>query len=794
MVTQSIVRHLLCDDQSLADYFRCIDVSFKKVKRRLLLLERSENKHIPDHFYRMNADHSFEGIDTIEKIITRGLSSLAGVYLELRDDRIYVKQDAQNQWQGLLPYISPLILQTAFLAEKKPLLFDDDQELKEYYIKYILPNFKYTALPCPYIPQLEDYVKSHKGLHDLHMHLTGTTEMDIVWQTMLFKPQNIHSSEEKVIEQLEQERHDVYGVSSYDMLCEAQKLRLQLFKKVRLCRFCDYFKDPNCSFKDPNCSLKDLFDPNEKSIYHPLMSLFDDYSFEPAQCMPLEALFYVMIFTELRDYKNELLAQDFHKYLLIQGSFNRLLVQQIHQNGFEQFQKITLNDLRNESEKTFLTRFLQLHGNDSRNIKYLEGRFAPKGTQLENEKLLTAILEGWKQMLHVTSKTTDADLEVKPQLRLIAHFIKRGDNKRDNYIRYKKLRKEIYKKATVLGLMIKNRSLSLENFVGIDAASSEFDAPPEVFAPIFRMLRRCGVKHFTYHAGEDFYHIIGGLRAIYEAIEFNDLKCGDRIGHGTALGVSPDMWIQNIGDKILMKQGDYLDDLVFVYHLISNEQNSVLNKLLHFIENKINCLYYKIYNKSFPLQVLINSWLYRKYCPMMMFATGENDLECSATFDQQEWADIKALNIVNTQSDVLEVLKMYHSIQYQQEYDKIIEVSITEFFNIEDIEILQRMMLEILHKKEIVIETLPTSNIRIGIHHDFSTYHLWNWIKWQKEGYSIPPIVIGTDDAGIFSTNIYNEFANIYCHLTSQCKMTHSDVMKIIERLDKNGQIYKFDN
>lgn len=787
MVTQSIIRHLLCDDQSLADYFRCIDVSFKNVKRRLLLLERSENKHIPDHFYRMNESHSFEGIDTIEKIITIGLSSLADVYLELRENRIYVKQEAQNQWQGLLPYISPLILQTAFLAEKKPLLFDNDQELKEYYIKYILPNFKYTALPCPYIPQLEHYVKSHKGLHDLHMHLTGTTEMDIVWQTMLCKPQNIHSSEEKVIEQLEQERHDVYGVSDYDMLCEAQKLRSKLFKKAYLPNFCDSLKDPDISFKDS-------FDSNDKSIYHPLISLFDDYSIDPGQCMPLEALFCVMIFTELRNYGNEFLAQDFHKYLLIQGSFNRLLVQQTHQNGFEQFQKITLNDLRNESEKTFLTRFLQLHGNDSRNIKYLEGRFAPKSTQLENEKLLTDILKGWEQMLHVISENTEVYLESRPQLRLIAHFIKRREDKRDKSIRFKKLRKEIYKKATVLGLMIQNRSPYLENFVGIDAASSEFDSPPEVFAPIFRMLRRCGVKHFTYHAGEDFFHIIGGLRAIYEVIEFNEFKCGDRIGHGTALGVSPDIWIQNIGDKILMKRGDYLDDLVFVYHLISREQNSILNKVLHFIENKINSLYYEIYNKSFPLQVLINSWLYRRYCPMMIFATGEDDLECSATFDQQEWADIQALNIVNTQSDVLEVLKMYHSIQYQQEYDKIIEVSITEFFNIEDLEILQRMMLEILHKKEIVIETLPTSNIRIGIHHDFTTYHLWNWIKWQKEGYSIPPVVIGTDDTGIFSTNIYNEFANIYCHLTSQCKMTHNDVMKIIERLDNNGQIYKFDN
>jgi hypothetical protein len=83
--------------------------------------------------------------------------------------------------------------------------------------------------------------------------------------------------------------------------------------------------------------------------------------------------------------------------------------------------------------------------------------------------------------------------------------------------------------------------------------------------------------------------------------------------------------------------------------------------------------------------------------------------------------------------------------------------------------------------------------VRIGPHLDHDTYHLWNWIKWEKEGHPIPPIVVGVDDAGIFATNIYNEYANIYCHLTCQCKMTHNEAMNLIERLDKNGQRYRFE-
>jgi len=105
---------------------------------------------------------------------------------------------------------------------------------------------------------------------------------------------------------------------------------------------------------------------------------------------------------------------------------------------------------------------------------------------------------------------------------------------------------------------------------------------------------------------------------------------------------------------------------------------------------------------------------------------------------------------------------------------------------------LQQTILKHMHKKEVVIETLPTSNVRIGQHHSFDTYHLWNWVKWEEEGHSIPPIVVGTDDTGIFATNIYNEYANIYCHLTCQCRMVHHDAMSLIEKLDKNASIYRF--
>ena len=101
-------------------------------------------------------------------------------------------------------------------------------------------------------------------------------------------------------------------------------------------------------------------------------------------------------------------------------------------------------------------------------------------------------------------------------------------------------------------------------------------------------------------------------------------------------------------------------------------------------------------------------------------------------------------------------------------------------------------LLKVMHHRQIVIETLPTSNVVIGHHHSFSTYHLYNWYKWSKEGEKIPAIVVGTDDAGIFATNIYNEYCHIYCMLVFDKGLSPFEAMDYIERLVHNAKVYVF--
>ena len=138
------------------------------------------------------------------------------------------------------------------------------------------------------------------------------------------------------------------------------------------------------------------------------------------------------------------------------------------------------------------------------------------------------------------------------------------------------------------------------------------------------------------------------------------------------------------------------------------------------------------------------------------------------------------------------LLEQYHDKECIERYEKQIIIDTYEILDRTAIKEVQLAILQLMHKKEIVIETLPTSNIYIGNHHSYTTYHLVNWIKWAKEGNPIPPIVLGTDDAGIFATNIYNEYCHIYTLLVHEYNFSTNEALEIIKRINYNADIYSF--
>ena len=727
MKSNSHISYLLTDHLSLSSYRDGEDVTLDDIERRLMIIAREHNHVIPHHYLRLVSNSSFRGIEKKSQVFTQALPQLAEDFLERRNNRIYVRIEKFNAWQEQIAYIPPMLLISAYIF-KNVISSITDIMSDSFFNQYIAPNLGNTSLIPPYISQLEELKKENNGFNDLHIHLNGTMETESVWLDILHYPERvIHNMEESAKgNKLAKEQYE-----QFDNWTRPDKLKHSITQAINLREF--------------------LFSEICKVV-----PVNEAFTRQAESSLYISVLHYLSMYPD-----NKEVASSFHHYLLILGLVNQMLVQQPQCFGFEQFQQYTSNGLREYSEQEYEQRFLQLAGNQLDNIKIIEGRFSPKDTQDKNNQLIDKIRRGWLLLNNRQGCN-------KSNIRLIAHFIKRAD-KQKNDIRFKELRLKNRKICEALISLRNSGSKNGKAIVGIDAAASEFDTSPEVFAPVFKKLREKGFQHFTYHAGEDFYHLLGGLRAIYEAITFLNLQRGDRIGHATAAGVDPETWEHNVGSEVVVPIGAYMDDLLFVYYLISNNECKALESLMPRLYMRITELSREIFpNDEFQVYDLIYSWKKRQ----------EDILELA---DSGELNNIKAL-------------KRYHQKEYVEKYKKEIKVKIFEILDENALREVQLAILKIMHHKEIAIETLPTSNIFIGYHNSFNTYHLVNWIRWEKEGKPIPPIVLGTDDAGIFATNIYNEYCHIYTLLVYEYDFCINEAFEIIRKINRDANYYTFNN
>lgn len=619
------------------------------------------------------------------------------------------------------------MLQSAHIAGSTNVDTKDDSGcLKD----YINPNLRNTALPSIEI----DLPK--KGLSDLHIHLNGSTETDILWQYCLNYPNDVRkefqkaSKKELIKEQIEQEGR-ITSNNLYQLLRTAIAIRYYMVERL-YDKPCDY---PCKDRVDEFC----LYTDRGKHPIERCIDGLDKYA-EEFKLWEYESLMYIKIIRKFNEIQfcDDLFVKAFHFYLLILGAVNSLVVQQKHQTGFIQFQKLAENKFRERIEKEYKGRFAQLNGNDNNYLKVLEGRISPKSTPTDITKNMTNIMSGF------------CEFKNDFQLKLVAHFIKSNHNAIDSF-RHEGLRNKIWQQAeaiisynkldinyTANNFDVTSEKLKFVKISGIDTAASEFDAAPEVFAPAYRYLRRNGINNFTFHAGEDFSHIISGIRAIYEAVEFLELNKYDRIGHATALGINVKLWRIRMGAYVYIKRGEWLDNLLFYNKLYPNHSA---------VRAEIDKLSQELYGNRISFNDLKCSWKLRKYNPEVLL--GYIDV------DHYMRGEMEFLN----KRQIPSTYRFYHSKEGIEKYNEIIAVNTDDIFSINDIELLQQKITEYLNHKKIIREVLPTSNVRIGLYDQYNEHHLKSWLTDLS---SLEFIVVGSDDPGIFATNIYNEYAHIY--------------------------------
>jgi hypothetical protein len=174
--------------------------------------------------------------------------------------------------------------------------------------------------------------------------------------------------------------------------------------------------------------------------------------------------------------------------------------------------------------------------------------------------------------------------EDRAELGLILHFTKpgpfeRADHDPEELARHLHWSERAYAQARAIDSVLNYCSEALLLLRGLDVANRELALPLWPIIGPLRLARGASraaaarlalrrpewrVRPFgqTFHIGEEYDHLLDGLRRMHELLEFRVLEHGDRVGHGLALGVDPAAWADRWG-AIAQPVESRLDDLVW---------------------------------------------------------------------------------------------------------------------------------------------------------------------------------------------------------------------------------------
>ncbi|HDX8932269.1 adenosine deaminase [Klebsiella oxytoca] len=700
-----------------------------------------------------------------------------------------------SEWQTLMSRVSCLPIMACHQV------FNSGPASQEYSFRWPL---------YPYHPTVEDYI-TRERLHETHQHLNGSTSAEECWLDALKHPEVSIRDFDKGW--ASQEMKQLCAQIDPSLTPEIFRDRLQIASNIReiLCRVAQGVELPEwiASMQNPQ-QLADstILHYDQEYGFATVWPTDDKYSQESEFCW-LTALL-----EKWRYGAPEGLERLLWIYLLIQNQYLTLLVQRDDFFGFDQFQKYTMTELREETEKSYLSRFKHAHGAGVYSqVRYLEGRFAPKSDPSKMQKLIFSVLRGYWEYLSAhmplewvhdkpltVSQVLDNLERVETngkcaELALVPHFIKRKPKKGEVYP-YALLFKDLKNQASILMDMLKHEPRLIRWIRGVDAAANEMHAPPELFGPLFRVLAKSGVAHFTYHVGEDFPHLISGIRSIDDALRFLPLRNGDRLGHCTAIGITPGIWKRSLPLSLSMTKETRLLDLIFIWR----ELRSHPELLRYASDAAIEAVH--LAHEVFSLEEEISiTTLDQVFELRGMLAESEGLLgELDGPLKPRSlWLEEyeRARELAKT-AGMKRPLKLYKqwltSDNAQKQRAEYVEVAL-EYLPDEAVIALQQAVMAKIEDRNIAIECPPTSNTRISQYRDVSEHHIFRWIGLPGEAVEgdVPmSICLGSDDPGIFAADLKSEFYHLFVVLTRKFGLSPAEALRKVAEVNENGRIYRF--
>jgi hypothetical protein len=442
--------------------------------------------------------------------------------------------------------------------------------------------------------------------------------------------------------------------------------------------------------------------------------------------------------------------------------------------------------------------------------------------------------------------------------------------------RYGKIRRLTRRDAFRLFRLLSTHSPVVPFIVGIDAANLELTTPPEVFAPAFRFLREYPIQlrkrsttretfgkyrqvadlvknrrlGMTYHVGEDFRHLLSGLRAIYEVIEFLKPLPGDRLGHAIALGLQPEVWAAQVGYQSVIPMLEWLDTLVWVHNFLGAGHDLIgelsledmiqrYSKLIYSDcrrekkfpgeydqdlidklspEENIQRLYKLIrgdykHEKRVPEEcdqgwaptTLYDSWRLRQLDPYSIeFSEREvhqfRIRQRGNGNEHKRWANVQNRVLgevkqhIGTNAAYSLVRKYWYHPGVRKNGSRIITVEMKDKKDLwlKICHQVQEKLQSIVREKQLVVEVNPSSNRVVSPMTHMDDHPIFRLTLDENDRLSRDSrVTINTDDPGVFATSLTHEFYLLGETLVNR-GVPEPEVVEWLDWLRKNGKDYSF--
>ena len=640
-----------------------------------------------------------------------------------------------------------------------------------------------------------------KPMAELHSHLKGASlNFELNWLCLMNRPWYREAEFEKMTTSQNPAIEDVLGEkkinSLYYLVIKAAAIRLRLVMKQLQLSSDKYDEIFSIIFAHSLAEQKIYLNGLKaeigvvKHLYSKRIdNIIPDYAITGLCCKETSLGAYnilvgerAMMYHAFRDIyaRGNEIEDDmlFYVYLIIKNRFRQELMQT---NMYEGFANFGIYERRKEGfvpddsqySKLLPAEAVASFFAEKAKGSYLEVRITPKEFVFQLDESIKKLVSD------IGSFKTGDDEE---RYRFVLHFIKARDNYK-NGPRYRSLRDSVRRSTLAL---VRWRNLEFNKnakiIVGIDAANSELYCRPEVFSQAYRFCRQHSWNqlnvtpnslHFTYHVGEDFYDIIDGLRAVWEAMHFLGLSRGDRIGHGLVLGTDIRHYYFVRKGLVYLPKQILLDNIAWLLHEADFAGPSEKSY------RELSDLYLILSQEIFGIKPLLEDY-FQSIC-----LRGDNP-----EFYKNSLPDVSQWNQFDENEDALAVVARkneearYLFIQYHYNKDAVCKGDEVMEFIVTDslLEVIDRLRIKILDKVEelgISIEANPTSNLKIG---HFSAYDAHPLMEFNnvglgvKEKYRGISVSINTDDRGVFGTSIEREYSLVAAALEKLYKKGRSDM------------------